>query len=304
LVQISSLCLKSGNSVLLKGGSEALETNRTLFNVINSAGIEAGLPFGWIGLLETRADVRELLAMDHDVDLIIPRGSNEFIRRIMEQTRIPVIGHADGVCHLYLDESCEPGMAIRLAVDSKTQYVAVCNAVETILLHASLADSLLPLLFNALHEKGVEIFGCERVCARLGCPPVADWHYEYLDFKVSVKLVDSLEDAISHINEFGSKHTDAIVTCDQDAARRFMQGVDSANVYWNCSTRFCDGFVYGFGAEVGISTGKFHARGPVGMEGLLTYQYRLIGQGQIIADYAAGNSTFDHIPINGEYPLS
>jgi glutamate-5-semialdehyde dehydrogenase len=303
LVQIASLCLKSGNSVLLKGGSEALETNRALAGVISSAGQRAGLPDGWIGLLETRTDVRELLTMERDVDLIIPRGSNEFVRSIMEQTHIPVIGHTEGICHLYIDSSCEPGMAIRLSVDSKTQYVAVCNAVETILVHAHLADSLLPALSDALQARGVEIFGCERTCARLHCRPVDDWHKEYLDYKVSLKLVDSLEEAIDHINEYGSRHTDAIVTSDPAAAQRFLQEVDSANVYWNCSTRFSDGFRYGFGAEVGISTGKFHARGPVGLEGLLTYQYRLIGQGQAVADYDTGECRFKHTPLKADYPL-
>jgi glutamate-5-semialdehyde dehydrogenase len=303
LVQIASLCLKSGNCVLLKGGSEAAETNRALFVLIRDAGVSAGLPDGWIGLLETRADVRELLEMDRDVDLIVPRGSNEFVRQIMESTRIPVLGHADGICHLYLDAACDPAMAIRLAVDSKTQYVAVCNAVETILIHESLAGTLLPDLAAALRARGVEIFGCPRTCALLGCQAADSWRHEYLDYKVSIRLVAGLDAAINHINEYGSGHTDAIVSADPAAARTFLSAVDSANVYWNCSTRFSDGFRYGFGAEVGISTSKIHARGPVGLEGLLTYQYRLIGSGQTVADYESGHSRFTHTPIGGGYPL-
>ena len=303
LVQISCLCLKSGNAVLLKGGSEARETNRVLADIIDSAGRSAGLPAGWIGLLETRAEVGQLLAMDEDVDLLIPRGSNAFVRYIMDHTRIPVLGHADGVCHLYIDKACDPSMAIRLAVDSKIQYVAVCNATETILLHEDLADTLLPRLAEALKAERVEIYGCERVCARLGCLPADDWHTEYLDYKVSLKLVVSLDEAVAHINRYGSGHTEAIVTADPEAARRFLQETDSGNVFWNCSTRFSDGYRYGFGAEVGISTGKIHARGPVGLEGLVTYQYRLLGHGQTVAEYAAGKKTFSHRLLDREYPL-
>lgn len=303
LVQISGLCLKSGNALLLKGGSEALETNRALVEIIAAASLAAGLPEGWIGLLETREDVNLLLKMDQDVDLLIPRGSNEFVRYIMDHTRIPVLGHADGVCHLYIDAACDPAMAIGLAVDSKTQYVAVCNATETILLHSSLADSLLQPLAKALQDRSVEIFGCPRTCERLGCPPVEDWHTEYLDYKVSIKLVDSQEEAVEHINRYGSGHTEAIVTTDSDAARRFMQEVDAGNVFWNCSTRFSDGFRYGFGAEVGISTSKIHARGPVGLEGLMTYQYRLLGHGQTVADFSSGRRQFKHEPLHRDYPL-
>lgn len=303
LVQISSLCLKSGNAVLLKGGSEARETNRVLAEIIQEASLGAGMPEGWIGLLETRADVSELLALDRDVDLLIPRGSNEFVRHIMDNTRIPVLGHADGVCHLYLDASADSAMAVRLAIDSKTQYVAVCNAVETILIHTDRVADLLEPVVAALKKAGVRIAGDETVDRILGCEQVDDWHTEYLDYRVSIKVVGSLDEAIDHINTYGSKHTDAIVTSDQDAASRFMASVDSGNVFWNCSTRFSDGFRYGFGAEVGVSTGKLHARGPVGLEGLLTYQYRLVGHGQIVADYASGKSSFTHQPLADQYPL-
>lgn len=294
LVQISTLCLKSGNCVLLKGGSEALETNRTLTRLIEQAGREAGLPAGWIQLLETRSDVTDLLALDQEVDLLIPRGSNEFVQYIMDHTRIPVLGHADGVCHLFIDESADTDMAIRLAIDSKTQYVSVCNAVETILLHEKAADRLLPTLTDALQKAGVTLYGCPRTCARISCEPVTDWHTEYLDYKVSIKLVDSLEEAIEHINRFSSGHTESIVTADPEAAAIFQQLVDSGNVFWNCSTRFSDGFRYGFGAEVGISTSKIHARGPVGLEGLTTYKYLMSGHGDIVADYSAGRRHFTH----------
>ncbi|NLO36609.1 MAG: glutamate-5-semialdehyde dehydrogenase, partial [Clostridiaceae bacterium] len=277
LVQISTLALKSGNAVLLKGGSEALETNRVLARVIGEAAASAGMPDGWITLLETRLDVRELLDQDETVDLLIPRGTNEFVRMIMDNTRIPVMGHADGVCHLYLDAAADRQMAIRLAVDSKTQYVAVCNAAETILVHRSLAGDFLDELAGALKSAGVILLGCAETCARLGCELAGSWHTEYLDYTAAIKIVDSLDDAIEHINRYGSHHTDAIVTADQAAASRFLRAVDSGNVFWNCSTRFSDGYRYGFGAEVGSSTSKLHARGPVGLDGLVTYQYRLLG---------------------------
>jgi glutamate-5-semialdehyde dehydrogenase len=294
LVQISTLCLKSGNCVLLKGGSEALETNRILTAIIDRASQQAGLPDGWIQLLETRDDVMDLLSLDEEVDLLIPRGSNEFVRYIMDHTRIPVLGHADGVCHLFIDESADPDMAIRLAIDSKTQYVAVCNTTETILLHQQQVDRLLLPLVHSLRQAGVTIYGCPRVCDQIGCEPVVDWHTEYLDYKVSMKIVDSLEEAIDHINRYNSGHTEAIVTADPGSALRFEQLVDSGNIFWNCSTRFSDGYRYGFGAEVGISTAKIHARGPVGLEGLTTYKYLLEGNGHIVADYSNGNRQFTH----------
>ena len=303
LVQISGLAVKSGNALLLKGGSEAMETNSCLADIIASAGIKAGLPEGFIGLMKTRADVSQLLEMDQDVDLLIPRGSNEFVRYIMDHTRIPVLGHADGVCHLYIDEHADPEMAVRLAMDSKTQYTAVCNAVETVLVHADWAEDMLDQLAQAFSAEQVEIFGCKRVCDRLGCQPVADWHHEYLDYKVSIRIVDDLETAVMHINQFGSGHTETIVTSDRQIAGQFMQMVDSGNVFWNASTRFSDGFRYGFGAEIGISTSKIHARGPVGLEGLMTYQYRLMGQGQIVADYAEGREHFKHQPLEKKFPL-
>jgi glutamate-5-semialdehyde dehydrogenase len=303
LVQISGLAVKSGNAILLKGGSEAMETNRLLAKIINEAGCQFGLPDGWIGLMETREAVGQLLAMDDEVDLLIPRGSNEFVRYIMDNTRIPVLGHADGVCHLYIDHACDPEMAIAVAMDSKTQYVAVCNAVETILIHSNLRKKLLPDLARALRDADVRIYGCRRTCDAIGCGSVSDWHTEYLDHQVSIRLVDSTDEAIEHINRYGSGHTEAIVTAEEETARHFLSRVDSGNVFWNCSTRFSDGFRYGFGAEVGISTSKIHARGPVGLDGLMTYQYRLLGQGQIVGEYAGGQKKFIHEPIDRDYPL-
>ncbi|MDD2533086.1 MAG: glutamate-5-semialdehyde dehydrogenase [Eubacteriales bacterium] len=303
LVQISTLCLKTGNAILLKGGSEAIATNRILADIIANAGIAAGMPEGWLHLLETRADVNSLLELDDDVDLLIPRGSNEFVRYIMDHTRIPVLGHADGVCHLYLAEDAEEQMAISLAVDSKTQYVAVCNAAETILIDAKAVDRLLLPLVDALKARGVEIFGDEKVCQKIGCQMVTDWHTEYLDYKVSLKIVDDLDAAVEHINRYGSGHTESIVTPDANQARRFMLMADAGNVFWNASTRFSDGFRYGFGAEVGVSTGKIHARGPVGVEGLLTYKYKLFGHGQRVADFSSGEKAYTHRSINRQSPF-
>lgn len=305
LVQISTLCLKSGNGVLLKGGSEAMETNRILARLIISASEEAGMPKGWCSLLETRSDINELLKQDKYVDLIIPRGSNEFVRYIMNNTNIPVMGHADGICHCYIDSSADIAMAVRIAIDSKTQYVAVCNAMETLLVHESAAKEFLPLLKQAADEKNVELIGCPKTAAIIPVTPASeeDWTTEYLDYKLSIKIVGSLDEAIDHINTYGSGHTDSIVTSDKDNAAKFMSLVDSGNVMWNCSTRFSDGFKYGLGAEVGISTGKLHARGPVGLEGLVIYKYKLIGNGHIVADYAEKRSSFTHRNIGRDCPL-
>lgn len=305
LVQISALCLKSGNSVLLKGGSEARSTNRILYNLIAKAGREAGLPEGWIHLLETRDDVNELLKMDEYIDLLIPRGSNEFVRYIMTHSRIPVMGHADGICHCYVDEDADIPMAVRIVLDSKTQYVAVCNALETLLVHEKIAEKFLPALKEALDRKDVTMVGCAQTQNIIPVEAAAedDWQAEYLDYKLSVKIVQDLAGAIAHINTYGSGHTDSIVTSDQEKAEKFMTLVDSGNVFWNCSTRFSDGFRYGFGAEVGISTGKLHARGPVGLEGLLSYKYKLFGNGQVVADYSGQGRRFTHKKLNKECPV-
>jgi len=301
LVQISTLALKSGNAVLLKGGSEAKETNRVLADIISLAASDAGLPNGWIQLLESRQDVTEMLSCEKDIDLIIPRGSNEFVRHIMQNTSIPVLGHADGICHVYIDADADIDMAVNIALDSKCQYVAVCNAAETLLVHNEIAGDFLPRMKEAFDKKNVEIRGCERTRTIINARPATeeDWRTEYLDYIISVKVVDSLDEAIDHINKYGSHHTDAIVTNDKAAGEKFMNLVDSADVMLNCSTRFSDGYRFGLGAEVGISTNKIHARGPVGLEGLLIYKWKLIGSGQIVADYAEGKTQFKHRRIHG-----
>ncbi len=296
LVQISTLCLKSGNAVLLKGGSEAANTNKILAELISQAAEQAGIAKGWIQLLQTRQDVAEMLKLDEDVDLIIPRGSNEFVKHIMDNTNIPVLGHADGICHVYVDGDADIGMAVRITVDSKCQYCAVCNAAETLLVARKIAKDFLPKAKAALEEKNVELRGCEetRKIIKIKAATEKDWSTEYLDYILSIRVVDGIDEAIEHINKYGSHHTDAIVTKDKTAAERFLEMVDSADVFWNCSTRFADGFRYGLGAEVGISTNKIHARGPVGLEGLLIYKWKLIGNGQIVADYAEGKKKFSH----------
>lgn len=304
LVQISTLCLKSGNGVLLKGGSEARETNRILAEIIASSTEAAGIPVNWIKLLETRSDVEEMLKLDKYIDLIIPRGSNEFVRHIMNNTNIPVMGHADGICHCYADSAADIGMAVKIAVDSKVQYVAVCNAEETLLVHEAIANEFLPLLKNAMDENHVELIGCPRTAAIIPVTPAveADWKTEYLDYKLSIKIVKDLDEAVEHINTYGSGHTDAIITDSRENALRFMSLVDSGNVFQNCSTRFSDGFKYGLGAEVGISTGKLHARGPVGLEGLVIYKYMLLGNGQTAADYGSRIKTFKHKKLDKNFP--
>nr|WP_209010467.1 glutamate-5-semialdehyde dehydrogenase [Clostridium aminobutyricum] len=294
LIQISTLCIKSGNCSILKGGSEAARTNKALFTIIKDAGISCGLPEGFITLVENRAGIDELIKCHESIDLLIPRGSNEFVQYIMANSKIPVMGHADGICHVYVDQSAELSKAIPIILDAKTQYVAACNTLETLLVHADVAASLLPSLKDALASKNVLVKGCDQTQQLISCEPATeqDFKTEYLDYILSIKVVHTIQDAIEHINKYGSHHTDSIITEDDSAAAEFMNFVDSASVYQNCSTRFADGFRYGFGAEVGISTGKLHARGPVGLDGLVTYKYKLFGNGHIVADYAEGKKSF------------
>lgn len=305
LVQIASLALKSGNSVLLKGGREALRTNRALCEALRAGAEKAGLPADFAQLMETRDDVSAMLKEDTLIDLIIPRGSKAFVRYIMDNSRIPVLGHADGLCHVYVDSKADPDMALRIAVDSKTQNVSVCNAAETLLVHREIADTFLPAFAAAMKEKQVTVVGDETSCGLTGWEPAAeeDWNTEYLDLKISVKTVASVEEAIEHINRYGSHHTDCIVTEDKERASRFLTAVDSAGVYWNVSTRFADGFVYGFGAEVGIATGKIHARGPMGPEGLTTYKYKLLGKGQTMSEVKAGKIGYTHRLLDRDCPV-
>ncbi len=305
LVQIASLCLKSGNAAILKGGREAAHTNRLLSELLRGAASSAGeVPADALQLVEAREDVQALLSRDDAVDLLIPRGSNEFVRYIKEHSSIPVLGHADGVCHLYVDEAAETRMAVRLALDAKTQYPAVCNAIETLLVHEKKAGEYLPLVAEALQEKGVAIRGCAATRAILksaGAANEEDWKTEYLDLIISVRVVESLAQAVDHVNRYGSRHTDAIVTADEAAARTFLSRVDAASVMWNASTRLADGFRYGFGAEVGVATDKIHARGPVGLEGLVTYKYQIEGNGHLVSDYEGADArAFLHKPL----PLS
>ncbi|MBQ8151072.1 MAG: glutamate-5-semialdehyde dehydrogenase [Clostridia bacterium] len=304
LVQISSLCLKSGNAVLLKGGREALRTNIVLTRIINEATEKAGVPAGWCDLLQSREDVSEMLGLHRLIDLIIPRGSNAFVEYIMRNSQIPVLGHAEGLCHVYVDEEIDLQQAVKVAVDSKTQNLSVCNAAETMLVNRKIAAEFLPVLAEELKAKGTEVRGDARVQSLIGCLPASeeDWQTEYLDNIISIKIVDSMDEAIEHINHYGSHHTDSILSASAANAERFMTLVDSADVFWNCSTRFSDGFLFGFGAEVGIATGKIHARGPMGMEGLCTYKYRLYGSGQTLSELNGGQISLTHQDIAKELP--
>ena len=305
LVQISTLCLKSGNCAILKGGKETAGTNRVLFSIIHDAAVSAGLPSECLLQAELHNEIDELLQCEKDVDLLIPRGSNQFVQYIMNNTKIPVMGHADGICHIYVDRDVDMDMAINIIIDAKTQYTAACNAVETILINREIAPVFLPLLARSLKAAGVKLRGTQEAedliarssdaAAQIDAVDIMDdddFRTEYLDMIISLKVVADVEEAIDHINRYGSHHTDSILTRDDAVAARFMQMVDSAGVYRNCSTRFADGFRYGFGAEVGISTSKLHARGPVGLEGLVTYKYLITGSGQIVGDYASGRSSF------------
>ena len=293
LIQIASLCIKSGNAAILKGGREAACTNGILFACIKEAAAEAGLPEFSLAQLSDREDIAQLLTCSEYVDLLIPRGSNAFVGYIMEHTSIPVMGHADGVCHIYVDKIYDRQKAIEIVLDAKNQYPVACNAVETLLLHRDISQELAPSLFAALKEAGTRILAPEKLL-QYGGEKAGDGDYgkEFLEQTLAVKEVGDIQEAIDHINRYGSHHTDAIITEDAKAAELFFRYVDSAGVYQNCSTRFADGFRYGFGAEVGIATGKLHARGPVGLEGLCTYKYLLRGQGQTVGAYAAGEKSF------------
>lgn len=297
LIQITSLAIKSGNGVILKGGKEATCSCQALVEVIHQALLPTKVDPATVQLLTTREEIKQLLELDEYVDLIIPRGSNSFVRYVQENTAIPVLGHADGICHLYIDRAANLDKAVTITVDAKTQYPAACNAIETLLVHRAIASEFLPTIAAALAEQKVELRGDEETCQIIEAIPATetDWSTEYSDLILSIKIVDSLEEAIAHINTYGSKHTDALVTEDQIAAKAFLDRVDAAGVYHNCSTRFADGFRYGFGAEVGISTQKMPPRGPVGLEGLVTYKYQLTGNGHIAATYIGDRAkSFTH----------
>lgn len=297
LIQITSLAIKSGNGVILKGGKEALNTCTTLIKIIHQALADTEVNPDGVQLLTTREEIKTLLSLDEYVDLIIPRGSNDFVRYVQENTKIPVLGHAEGICHLFIDQSADLEKAVQITVDAKTQYPSACNTVETLLVHSAIAPVFLPAVAIALKEKGVELRGDSGTEAIVDCQRATeeDWSTEYSDLILSIKIVEDLESAIAHINHYGSKHTDGIVSENKDNAETFLNQVDSAGVYHNCSTRFADGFRYGFGAEVGISTQKMPPRGPVGLEGLVTYKYQLRGNGDISATYSGPNAkAFTH----------
>jgi glutamate-5-semialdehyde dehydrogenase len=291
VTQIASLAIKSANGVILKPGREVERTAAVLVDSIRKALKEhTAIPESLVTNVQQRAQMDEVLQLDDLVDLVIPRGSYELVRHVRSRTRIPVLGHAEGVCHIYVDAAANFDMALSVIDDAKTDYPAACNAVETVLVHQAIAQSFLPLLAARMQERGVRLRGCALTRAALpnvAVEPVADneWHNEYVDLILAVKVVPGLPEAIEHIGRYGSAHTDAIITEDADSARRFLHEVDSAGVYHNASTRFADGYRYGFGAEVGISTSRLHARGPVGLDGLTSYKYILRGSGQLARDY-------------------
>jgi glutamate-5-semialdehyde dehydrogenase len=303
VVQISSLALKSGNAVCLKGGAEAAESNATLVSIWRDAlSAFPDIPVDSVVLIHTREDVAQILTLHEDIDLIVPRGSDSFVRYVMEHSRIPVLGHGEGICHVYVHSDADLRKAIDVSYDSKVQYPAVCNAMETLLVHQEIAPIFLPVMIKEFRNAGVEVRGCARTQKFANGEEVIpateeDWKKEYSDLIVSIKVVDGVNEAIEHINRYGSRHTESIVTESHDVAARFMEFVDAANVFQNASTRFSDGFRYGLGAEVGISTGKLHARGPVGLEGLTIYKYKLFGKGQTVASYSKGQRTFKHRSI-------
>lgn len=280
--QISSLAIKSSNAVILKGGKEAVNTNKTILEIINSAldNVE-GFPKNVVSQVFSRSDVAEMLKCDKYINLIIPRGGNNLVKFIKENTKIPVLGHADGICHIFVDKSADLALATRVIIDAKTQYPSACNAVETLLIHNEFAQR--EELLKQIAAADVELNHAPE-----------SWAFEYGEKKLAVKTVENIDEAISHINTYGSGHTDCILTDDTANAEKFMNEVDSAGVYHNVSTRFADGFRYGFGAEVGISTNKTHARGPVGLEGLVIYKYKLRGNGEIVDDYSKGVKHFNH----------
>ena len=296
LVQIAGLALRSGNAVVLKGGKEAQRSNAILTKIIKEA-TEPIVGAHWILGIESHEDVNTLLTLEDYIDLIIPRGSNKFVRFVMDNTRIPVIGHSDGICSVYVDKDADLDKALRIAVDSKIQYPAACNAAETILVHKNVYETFLPRLSEEFIRHGVKVHADERACPLMkdSVPAVPeDWDTEYLALECAVKVVDSLDEAISHIAAHSSHHTDAIVSENKDAINRFFAEVDSADVFSNCSTRFADGFRFGLGAEVGISTSKIHARGPVGLDGLMTTKWLLSGNGEIVADYSGPDAKSFH----------
>jgi glutamate-5-semialdehyde dehydrogenase len=298
--QVGALAIKTGNGLVLKGGAEARHTNRALVSLWRQAlAAQSSSLRNAICALEERAQIMQVLEMERDIDLVVPRGSSEFVNFVFQHSRIPVLGHGSGICHIYVDSAADLASATQVIVDAKVQYPAACNSVEKVLVHEKVANEFLPEMVAALQSANVEVRGCSRTQALLpGRQIIAaaeeDWRTEYGDLKITVKVVHGLDEAIEHINHYGSRHTESILTRDTEAAERFMNEVDAASVFHNASTRFADGFRYGLGAEIGISNSKLHARGPVGLEGLLTYKYKLRGSGQLVSDYVQGKRSFKH----------
>lgn len=303
IANITALAIKSGNAAILKGGKESYHTFKAMSDIINEIlKSNTSVPENSIQLISTRGEVADLLKQDQYIDLVIPRGSNELVRNIKDNTKIPVLGHADGICSIYMDKQLDISKACKIAVDSKINYPAGCNAVESLLLDTQLENDLKLQILTALLEAKVTLHVeptylamisdlVEKYPSQIVEASESDFSREFLSLDIAVKLVNGVDDAIAHINSHSSKHTDAIITEDKIAAEKFLQGIDSSGVYWNCSTRFADGFRYGFGTEVGISTNKIHSRGPVGLEGLVCYYYQMRGSGQVVGDYLGGGGT-------------
>ncbi|ODV61218.1 glutamate-5-semialdehyde dehydrogenase [Ascoidea rubescens DSM 1968] len=315
IANITALAIKSGNAAILKGGKESLNTFKILAKIVNTVlSNKTKVPKNSIQLISSRSQVSDLLDQDKYIDLVIPRGSNDLVRYIKSNTKIPVLGHADGICSIYIDQYADVEKSVKIVVDAKINYPAGCNAVESVLIHKDLLNSQLIPLANALIENKVTLHVTPEIKSFLiqnntdlnyikDANIDEDFSKEFLSLDIAIKSIDSLEDAIYHINTHSSKHTDAIITENESAANKFLGGIDSAGVYWNCSTRFADGFRYGFGTEVGISTNKIHARGPVGLEGLVCYQYQLRGNGHIVSDYigSGGKKLFVHKQLDLDF---
>jgi glutamate-5-semialdehyde dehydrogenase len=300
--QISSLCFKSGNAVILKGGREAQHSNKLIVGLLTDAIKKvSGVPEASVQMIATRAEVDDMLKEEKYINLVVPRGSNDFVKYIQENTRIPVLGHSEGICHNYIDKDADLSKTLRIVLDSKMQYPAACNAMENLLVHKEVAFEIIPKLVEKFQEKGVSLVGCDETCkiaTGLSHASEKEWDKEYNDLKLAIKVIVGLEEAIRFINEHGSGHTDTIITENVETAETFMNEVNSASVIFNASTRFADGFRYGLGAEIGISTNKTHARGPVGLEGLIIYKYKVYGKGQIVSDYSGENArSFTHKPL-------
>ncbi|BFZ63969.1 glutamate-5-semialdehyde dehydrogenase [Saitoella coloradoensis] len=310
IANITALALKSGNACILKGGKESSHSFAEIARVVSGALAQTNIPSGAVQLVQTRDEISALLKQDRDIDMVIPRGSNALVRNIKENTKIPVLGHADGLCSVYIHEDADVDMACRVVVDAKTHYPAACNAAETLVVHENILTTTFPKVAKALLDAKVSLrcdapslaalkdsIPASEYVSQISASTLEDYDTEFLELIIAVKTVPSLPAAIQHINAHNSGHTDAILTSSSTAAQQFMSAIDAAGVYWNASTRFADGFRYGFGAEVGISTNKVHARGPVGLEGLMIYKYQVRGMGHVAGDFDVGGKRYLHEKI-------